>query len=53
MKLPAGTSLPKAIGPANIRLEPSVTIKSADVDALGSDFEETTKGFLDFLVLYT
>ena len=37
--------------PANIRLEPSVTIKTADLDALGDDFEKTTKGFIDFLLL--
>jgi len=36
---------------ANIRLEPSVTIKSADLDALGDDFEKTQKGFIDFLLL--
>lgn len=39
--------------PANIRLEHSVTIKSADLDALGSGFEETTKGFPDFPLLDT
>jgi type I restriction enzyme R subunit len=39
--------------PANIQLEPSVTIKSADLDALGSDFEKTSKGFVDFLLLDT
>ncbi|MDP1708828.1 MAG: DEAD/DEAH box helicase family protein [Gammaproteobacteria bacterium] len=37
--------------PANIRLEPSVTIKSADLDALGDNFEKTSKGFIDFLLL--
>ena len=37
--------------PANIRLEPSVTIKSTDLDALGDDFEKSTKGFVDFLLL--
>jgi type I restriction enzyme R subunit len=37
--------------PANIRLEPSVTIKSADLDALGANFEKSTKGFVDFLLL--
>jgi len=36
--------------PANIRLEPSVTIKSTDLDALGDNFEKTTKGFVDFLM---
>jgi type I restriction enzyme R subunit len=37
--------------PANIRLEPTVSIKSVDLDALGEDFEKTTKGFIDFLLL--
>lgn len=37
--------------PANIRLEPSVTIKSTDLDAFGVNFEQSTKGFVDFLLL--
>jgi type I restriction enzyme, R subunit len=37
--------------PANIQLEPSVTIKSSDLDALGENFEKTNKGFIDFLLL--
>ena len=37
--------------PANIRLEPSVTIKSADLDALGENFEKAERGFVDFLLL--
>ena len=37
--------------PANISLEPSITIKSSDLDALGDDFEKTSKGFIDFLLL--
>jgi type I restriction enzyme, R subunit len=37
--------------PANIRLEPSVTIKSLDLDALGANFEKSAKGFVDFLLL--
>ena len=37
--------------PANIRLEPSVTIKSAELDAMGENFEKTSKGFIDFLLL--
>jgi type I restriction enzyme R subunit len=37
--------------PANIRLEPSVTLKSTDLDTLGDDFEKTGKGFIDFLLL--
>jgi len=39
--------------PANICLEPSVTIKTTDLDALGEDFEKTAKGFIDFLLLNT
>jgi type I restriction enzyme R subunit len=42
---------PEGTAPANIRLEPSVTIKSSDLDALGDDFEKTGKGFIDFLLL--
>jgi len=37
--------------PANICLEPSVTLKSSDLDALGDNFEKTSKGFIDFLLL--
>ena len=42
---------PEGSLPANIRLEPSVTIKSSDLDALGENFEKTSKGFIDFLLL--
>jgi len=37
-------------GPANIQLEPSVTIKTIDLDALGENFEKIGKGFIDFLL---
>ena len=37
--------------PANIRLEPSVKIKASDLDVLGENFEKTSKGFIDFLLL--
>jgi len=37
--------------PANICLEPSVTIKVSDLDALGDNFETLSKGFIDFLLL--
>jgi type I restriction enzyme R subunit len=37
--------------PANIRLELSVTIKASDLDALGDNFEKTSKSFIDFLLL--
>ena len=40
-----------ADGPANICLEPNVTIKKSDLDALGDDFEKTSKGKIDFLLL--
>ena len=43
--------LPEGSAPANIRLEPSVTIKSSDLEALGENFEKTSKGFIDFLLL--
>lgn len=42
---------PEGNAPANIRLEPSVTIKSSDLDGLGDNFETTGKGFIDFLLL--
>jgi len=37
--------------PANIQLEPKVSIKTQDLDALGNDFEKVTRGFIDFLLL--
>ena len=37
--------------PANICLEPGVTIKVLDLDSLGNDFEKTSTGFIDFLLL--
>ena len=37
--------------PANICLEPNVTIRTSDLDALGNDFEKTSPGFIDFLLL--
>ncbi|MBI5619098.1 MAG: DEAD/DEAH box helicase family protein [Gammaproteobacteria bacterium] len=42
---------PDGNAPANIRLESSVRIKAADLDALGENFEKTTRGFVDFLLL--
>lgn len=42
---------PEGKTPPNIRLEPSVTIKVSDLDALGDNFEKTSKGFIDFLLL--
>lgn len=40
-----------AKGTANIQLEPSVTVKTQDLDALGENFEKSSKGFIDFLLL--
>lgn len=40
-----------ANGPATIRLEPNVTLRTQDLDALGENFEKSTKGFIDFLLL--
>ena len=37
--------------PANIQLEPSVTIKASDLDGLGENFENIKKGYIDFLLL--
>ena len=42
---------PEGDQPANIRLEPSVEITRTDLDALGEDFEKTSKGLIDFLLL--
>ena len=42
---------PEGNEPANIRLEPSVAITQQELDGLGDDFEKTTKGFIDFLLL--
>jgi len=42
---------PQGNKPANICLEPSVTIKLADLDAFGANFEKTSKGYIDFLLL--
>ena len=37
--------------PANIRLELNVSIKQTHLDALGDDFEKTSNGIIDFLLL--
>jgi type I restriction enzyme R subunit len=37
--------------PANIQLESKVAISERDLDALGDDFEKSSKGFVDFLLL--
>jgi type I restriction enzyme R subunit len=42
---------PDGKAPANIQLEPSVTLKESDLETLGDDFEKASKGFIDFLLL--
>jgi len=42
---------PENGAPANICLEPSVKIKSSDIDAFGANFEKVSTGFIDFLLL--
>ena len=37
--------------PANVSLEQGVTISQSDLDGLGDDFEKTSKGYIDFLLL--
>jgi type I restriction enzyme R subunit len=39
---------PDSTGPANICLEPSVAIKSADLTTLGDDFEKTGRSYICF-----
>ncbi|MFZ3081117.1 hypothetical protein [Rhodoferax ferrireducens] len=38
-------------GKANIALEPNVKLTQAQVDAMGNDFDTTSNGFIDFLLL--
>lgn len=42
---------PEGGHPANVRLEPGVTLNKSDLDALGENFEKAKKGFVDFLLL--
>ena len=37
--------------PANVCLETGVTIKASGLDSLGDDFENISRGFIDFLLL--
>ena len=37
--------------PANIQLEAGVSIKQSDLQGLGDDFEKTTRGVVDYLLL--
>jgi type I restriction enzyme R subunit len=39
-----------ANGPANVRLESNVTLTAAELDAMGVDFEKTTRGATDFIL---
>lgn len=41
----------EGVSPANIQLEPNIKVKSQDLDALGENFEKSSKGFIDFLLL--
>lgn len=38
-------------GSANIQLEPNVKLKEKDIDVFGNDFEKTSNGYVDFLLL--
>jgi type I restriction enzyme R subunit len=38
-------------GPATVVLEPNVKLTTAQVDALGENFETTSNGFIDFLLM--
>ncbi|MEN9435368.1 MAG: hypothetical protein RIR09_23 [Pseudomonadota bacterium] len=40
-----------ATGKANVVLEPNVKLTQAQVDAMGNDFDATSNGFIDFLLL--
>ena len=40
-----------AEGAANVCLEPKVKVSSESLDALGENFEQTSNGFIDFLLL--
>jgi len=40
-----------ATGRANVVLEPNVKLTQGQIDALGNDFDASSKGFIDFLLL--
>ena len=42
---------PNGDKPANVSLEQGVTLSQSELDGLGEDFEKTSKGFVDFLLL--
>ena len=37
--------------PANVQLEPGIALKPSDLGGLGDDFENTGKGFVDYLLM--
>ena len=41
----------EGIKPANVQLEAGVALKPSDIDGLGNDFEKTSTGFVDYLLL--
>ena len=47
----AGDSSPKEISPQTSDLNPASRLPPTDLDALGEDFEKTSKGLIDFLLL--
>ena len=42
---------PEGDEPANVRVEAGVAVTQPGLDAMGEDFEKTTNGFIDFLLL--
>jgi type I restriction enzyme R subunit len=40
-----------ALGRANVVLEPNVKLTQVQIDAMGNDFDASSKGFIDFLLL--
>ena len=42
---------PEGNSPANVQLEAGVSLKQSDLDGLGDDFEKTSTGFVDYLLL--
>ena len=46
-----GVSSPRGATAANIRLEAGTTLKASDLDGLGDDFEKSSRGYIDFLLL--
>ena len=42
---------PEGSKPANVQLEAGVALKPSDLDGLGDDFEKTSTGFVDYLLL--